>query len=105
MTWTTRIIAILNIIAAGFLFYYFGKSAYKRADYANDLKQLRETRDGLSTIEWYTTKLTPEQRLKLVDSMVLTDDLLERLPEEERKALLQAQSQKEGDESRRRRDN
>lgn len=114
MTWTTRIIAGLNVLVAGLLFWYVGLSAYKRSEYANNLRMLKETRDGWTTTELFTRKmgdttqpadkrktwyeqLSEEDRKKLVDSIVISEDLLAKLPEADAQALRRLQEQKEGE--------
>lgn len=96
MTWTTRILAILNILAAGALFWYAGQSAYMRSDYAHKLQQLRETRDGISTGDWFA-RLKQADRERLVDTIVITDELLARLPEADARALREFQDRKAGE--------
>lgn len=84
MTWTTRILAILNIIAIGVLFYAAGRSAYQRAAWTQFLEErAKKYRDGQTTQAWLAS-LNSEQMGKLLDRMEVTPLLLSRLPEADR---------------------
>lgn len=84
MTWTTRILAILNIIAAFVLFYAAGRAAYQRHEWSQTLaNRARQYRDGLPTEEWLG-KIGNDQLGALLDRMEVTPALLARLPDSDR---------------------
>lgn len=79
MTWTTRILAILNVLAAFVLFYAAAQSATARNAWAERLKNLRELRDGLPTEAWLA-KLPDAQLDAAAERIQLTPELIARVP-------------------------
>ncbi len=97
MTWTTRILAILNVLAAFVLFYAAAQSYTARNAWARHLELLRERRDGVSTGKWFE-KLPDAQLNLLADRIELTPELIERMPAgiQEKLKSLEARKQAAG---------
>lgn len=93
MTWTARILAILNVIAAIVLFYAAGRCAYQRAAWTKFLEErAAKYRDGMPTADWL--KGTEDAKLaKLLDNMAITPALLEKLPQADRTKLERLEQQ------------
>jgi hypothetical protein len=87
MTWTTRILAILNVIAAIVLFWAAGKAAYQRTAWNKFMEErAAKFRDGTTTQDW-VKGLDPQKLGQLLDGMSLTEELLNRIPEPDRAKL------------------
>lgn len=97
MTWTTRILAILNVLAAFVLFYAAARSATARHAWAERLKNLRELRDGLTTETWLA-KLPDAQLDAAAERIQLTPELIARMPAaiQDKLRVLEARKQAAG---------
>lgn len=97
MTWTTRILAILNVLATFVLFYAAAQSYSARNAWAQRLEQRRAQRDGLATEAWLA-KLPDAQLDALGDRIQLTPELIARVPPEiqEKLRALEARKQAAG---------
>jgi hypothetical protein len=97
MTWTTRILAILNVLAALVLLYAAAQSATARNAWAERLKNLRELRDGLATETWLA-KLPDAQLDAAAERIQLTPELIARVPPavQDKLRVLEARKQAAG---------
>jgi hypothetical protein len=86
MTWTTRILSILNVLAVFALFWLAAQSWYLRNLTSQALKAQEQLRDGIPTEDWFQM-LTPDQRTALVDKIKIDDQLISRLSQADRDAL------------------
>lgn len=102
MTWTTRILALLNIIAAGVLFYAAGRCYYQRQVWNQFIQAGEKLRDGDKTTADWIKSLSDTDLAALVERVQITDQLLDRLSPSDRAKVERYEQNKQRDEAARR---
>ncbi len=102
MTWTTRILALLNIVAAIVLVYASGRAYYQRQVWNQFVEAGEKLRDGGKTTAEWIQSLSDADLAALVERVQITEQLMERLPPADRAKVERLEQNKQRDESARR---
>lgn len=98
MTITQIVLACLNIIAAGVMFWFASQSYVARVTWENYLRQVEAFKTGKETGEW-AKELKPEMLERITDHVVVDETFLSALPSDVQRRVKQlSDDKKAGDE-------